>query len=276
MPNWCQNIVVIEGDKGDLECIEAANMSFNKLVPCPEDELIYQGGEWVVPCDWARDNWGTKWDIDNEPDSFEYDDEAERIEAEFSTAWSPPIEFFENLTKKMPSLEVDLKFWEGGCDFCGHCIIKEGKAALLPIEDEKEFAKVYFGWEDYEDEEEEDSDEGLDDEAEMVKKLVNEPRLQKKEDETMQVLERFFAGMQTKTPEEKEHILTQLEKNFRAAYEKDGDDMVDFNVKMQMNLVRGGLKSYERVQRGRELAAAKQEAMCPVEMDNLLKAIEAL
>jgi hypothetical protein len=253
MPNWCLNFVEIKGDEKDLDCIEAANMSFNKLVPCPEDELTLQGGEWVVPCDWARDNWGTKWDVDEDDVGFENDDG--NIYVRFSTAWSPPIEFFEHLTKKMPSLEVDLKYWEGGCDFCGHCIIKGGEAAMIPFMDEKdkrEFVSDYFGY-DYEDEEEEDEEQ--DEEAKAVMKLVNDHKLQEKEDETMQVLERFCAGMHIKAPEEREHIFKQIEKGFRDAYEKDGDGMVDFRVKLQMDMLRGGLKGYERIERGKQLAA---------------------
>jgi hypothetical protein len=259
MPNWCSNIVQITGDNEDLKVIADAKLAFHKLVPRPE------GVDWHR---WNCDNWGTKWDIVNEPDSddesdaysiatscidfeFEYDEEAEQIDAEFSTAWSPPIEFFEHLTKKMPSLEVDLKYWEGGCDLCGHCIIKGGEAAELPIKDEKVFVWDYFGY-DYEDE---DEDEEQDEEAKAVMKLVNEPKLQEPAEKAANSFDGLIDKMMTMTTDERENVFKHFEDGCRKAFQEKTGDVDEILVQANVRVLRQGLKAHERVERGKQLAA---------------------
>ncbi len=51
---------------------------------------------------WARKNWGVKWDTDF---NVEYQND-ERIDFGFDTAWVSPIEFFEEISRRYPTLEI--------------------------------------------------------------------------------------------------------------------------------------------------------------------------
>ena len=146
MPNYCENVVIINGKESDLTTIFEAKLSFQKLYPRPAEK----DEDWY---DWNCEHWGTKWDINeddititlnqNEVGGFE-------IEADFVTAWAPPIAFFKYLTKQMTHLQVRLKYYEGGMDFCGETIFANGKMSSWDMdEDEKiQFIRNNF-YEDY-------------------------------------------------------------------------------------------------------------------------------
>ena len=122
---------------------------FNALYPVPEDfrrfpyddEQARKVGDAVGEerayggYRWQSDHWGTKWDvsdiyIDYGPASF--------ILLEFSTAWGPPISFFEKVCGDFPELTFELTFHEGGMGFAGKCTFDHGELIEeeeLPIED---------------------------------------------------------------------------------------------------------------------------------------------
>lgn len=247
MPNWCGNVVEIKGDAEDLKKIEDVNLSFAKLVPFPEE----LDEDEDVPCEWACDNWGTKWDIVGGFDDPCFEAFDGGIKVTFDTAWSPPIEFFEKLTAKMPSLEVDLKYWEGGCQLLGHCVFKEGKAAELPIKDEKGFIKEHFGWwnEEESDEEEEEA------EAEADEKGCEAD--DEKEDGLFKLLDQVFKKAQV----DKEKVFAEMEQGIRESLDEGGCESVWFSnavkAKMMVDNLRSGYKRFERLERGRELMAAQ-------------------
>lgn len=141
MPNWASNEVTLIGTHKDLvECLrkittEDNPFCLNKIVPMPE-ELVnstappvidskedaekvqalvdkYGAADWY---NWARDNWGTKWDTsehnihtgNNEGVGVEKISETHSMyEVAFMTAWCPPSAAYEALAKQFPNIRID-------------------------------------------------------------------------------------------------------------------------------------------------------------------------
>ena len=76
--------------------------------------------------DWCRANWGTKWDLSNV--EVEYEDD-EYLEASFDTAWCPPLEAFDKISKDYPNLHFRLKYEEEGCGFMGVAKFENGQTS---------------------------------------------------------------------------------------------------------------------------------------------------
>jgi hypothetical protein len=90
----------IEDNKTDGE------FCFKTLFPEPE----YANPEdWY---EWRLQNWGTKWDVDGDVDVNKLDDDLYRLY--FTTAWSPPIHWFETVVKNYPTLKFELNAGEPG------------------------------------------------------------------------------------------------------------------------------------------------------------------
>lgn len=145
MPNWCSNELKIRSKntemlKDFLSKFIVTNengyeeLCMDNLIPCPKELLNKnvpeeQDAEFEMECkrlvdkygcadwyEWRLKHWGCKWDIGgcnvlNKTDNYFW--------AEFNTAWSPPIEFLENVRKDYPDLEFSMLFEEAGCNFCG-------------------------------------------------------------------------------------------------------------------------------------------------------------
>lgn len=124
MPNWCQNILIIEGDPSLLRMfMEQAEdyrnkvcLSFANFIPQPEKEKN--------ALTWNCNNWGTKWDA-NEPDIYDEDIDKGRLEYHFDTAWGPPIEWLEKVGPLYPALKFHLSYREEGMGFAGDCYVKD-------------------------------------------------------------------------------------------------------------------------------------------------------
>jgi hypothetical protein len=121
MPNWCSNTITITGDKKQISIIKHALESnknksvFETLVgrePRYTDEQ-YENGAWY---DSNVSYWGTKWDVSYDDCQIVYDEES--ISLSPDTAWSPPIEFCNNLVK-MYKVVVHIFYSEPGIGFCG-------------------------------------------------------------------------------------------------------------------------------------------------------------
>ena len=135
MPNWCNNYLKVTSPvaediqkfkkkaKPDKEKNEETCLSLEKLCPRPKSEEK----NWY---DWNCDNWGTKWDVDasllNSSDN--------ELNYSFDSAWSPPVEAFEKISKYFPSLTFFLEFEELGMGFAGNASITDGDCN---IEDEE-------------------------------------------------------------------------------------------------------------------------------------------
>jgi hypothetical protein len=99
MPNNCGNTVTIIGPEADIDLFIEKKLSFEYFMPPPKGSDI----------EWQMKHWGTKWDL--------YDLTMERngpngIQFTFSTAWSPPVPFFEGLLAKFPKCWIKLEYGE--------------------------------------------------------------------------------------------------------------------------------------------------------------------
>jgi hypothetical protein len=114
MPNWCENTLEVWGDEKELKefkekTIKGSEFIMGELLPLPED----QKDNWY---DWNVANYGTKWD---EMDIYHLTEDEEQLQVQFSSAWSPPCEFIQNIYKKFPNLSFKLKYDEPGMGFFG-------------------------------------------------------------------------------------------------------------------------------------------------------------
>lgn len=149
IPNWCSNKLQIRGPNGALMLLKAAaqRSEFCQAVkPIPLALKVTVAGSHSDPAkqaaleeqsdynresygyanwyDFAVAEWGTKWDIGNEQVDWsttaknEWDESAEaELTFNFDSAWSPPIEIYEELTRL--GLQVVATYWEPGMDFAG-------------------------------------------------------------------------------------------------------------------------------------------------------------
>lgn len=134
MPNWCSNTITINGDKKQISIIKHALESnkdknvFETLVgrePRYTDEQ-YENGAWY---DSNVSYWGCKWDVSYDDSNIVYDEQS--ISLSPDTAWSPPIEFCNNLVK-MYKVSVHIFYSEPGIGFCGETnIYLDGDGILI-------------------------------------------------------------------------------------------------------------------------------------------------
>lgn len=131
MPNWCSNSAQIIGSKRAINKIKSTialqdnrnNGKYNLFktligIDIPEEQYKTEWYQYNIS------NWGTKWDIPSEDIYFTWGDIS--IGLSFSSAWSPPIEFYKKLSK-VYKVVVVATFEEGGCDFAGRVYVKGGE-----------------------------------------------------------------------------------------------------------------------------------------------------
>lgn len=145
MPNWCNNVLKVTGDKKKLDemlkLIKTGDFEFdfNKVVPMPEDLMAYDAPiknkdkrnqhlvefgatDWYT---WRLANWGTKWSAGEGV-------QVDRVSKEecvlcFDTAWSPPGPIIEALGKKYTELTFRLSYTECGEGFVGVYTVEDGE-----------------------------------------------------------------------------------------------------------------------------------------------------
>ena len=110
MPNWCSNtLMVTHKDTAMIDRVENA-VNAGKLL-----EEFAPLGEWDYNL--AVEKWGTKWDI-NDGDVIDRNENT--ITVGFMTAWSPPINFYDELLAQ--GFEVHAEYFEPGVCFVGKYI----------------------------------------------------------------------------------------------------------------------------------------------------------
>ena len=140
MPNWCDNTLYLSHK--DPKMVDKAiegwknNKFFGTLVPEPDYTKVkvkptfsmnmatgQEKPEFVEPdqawWDWRLQNWGTKWEIVSDESYLDIQDNehGKAIRASFSTAWSPPTDWYATLWEQ--GYEIKAHYYEGGCAFCG-------------------------------------------------------------------------------------------------------------------------------------------------------------
>ena len=121
MPNWCNNNINIYGDEGTistltsvLKGLKSNDYVFQSLIGIPShmSEADYKDKWYDTNIEW----FGTKWDISADEHAFTFG--KEEISFFCETAWSPPIQFLENLCK-MYKINAHIFYSEGGIGFAG-------------------------------------------------------------------------------------------------------------------------------------------------------------
>lgn len=120
MPNWCNNILEINGgSERDLAGVAALlvdnDTPFQSIHPVPDGVDAY---------DWRVANWGTKWDADCFDVNLHSDG---TLSVVFDTAWSPPLGVMTRLAERFPSLRFRLFYEEGGMAFTGCATFDDGR-----------------------------------------------------------------------------------------------------------------------------------------------------
>lgn len=115
MPNHTDNRVILShADSQKIDDIyNVMNTDDASLLQhiIPMNEALLDGGDWY---EWRLDNWGTKWDI--------YETHCTRIDANtlqlnFLTAWSPPIPVYDKLTDM--GFDVHARYLDEGWMYVG-------------------------------------------------------------------------------------------------------------------------------------------------------------
>jgi len=114
MPNYCENTVIFTHDDAAQiarikSTVEQDKPLFAEFVPRPESEEE----NWY---DWNIKNWGTKWDAGDTDITGDYPN-CNCIALRFSTAWAPPIGFYQQMESL--GFEVIAYYYEQGMAFCG-------------------------------------------------------------------------------------------------------------------------------------------------------------
>ena len=130
MPNWCSNSITIQGSTDTLKPLwEQAQTNWknedygllNAMVPMPQ-ELKGTSSPSDTPnwYDWCVENWGTKWDIDDQGLEFtDNGDGTASITGWFESAWAPPIAAYNTFLDDNDGCSLYSSYEEGGMDFAG-------------------------------------------------------------------------------------------------------------------------------------------------------------
>ena len=116
MPNWCWNHLEVTGDEIQLrEFVEKSTTNIES-----SDEFSFEGtlprGDRKDWYDWSVENWGTKWDA---CESHIHHNDINYFSVSFDTAWSPPINWIDNIMQDFPDLCFTLEHEEPGMCFGG-------------------------------------------------------------------------------------------------------------------------------------------------------------
>ena len=126
MPNWCNNGITITGPKDKIQALYQEIKGKDKFLdvmvpmptalrdttspPYPKDSPHYKPQPYVDGYnnwyDWCVNNWGTKWDINDEGLVFEdTEDGYATISGGFESAWAPPIDAYNTFLEKNEEMQ---------------------------------------------------------------------------------------------------------------------------------------------------------------------------
>jgi hypothetical protein len=134
MPNWCDNTLILAGDAEELARFRTKMVNdtfqFGMFIPNP---FLQENGDPKPDTEnawygWALKHWGTKWDVNPEDVDITFDDE---IMINFQTAWGPPCEFVETVSKEYPTLVFHLSYHESGGELCGYNRYSNGECVSV-------------------------------------------------------------------------------------------------------------------------------------------------
>ena len=142
MPNWCENILTIEGPAEEIAAFkakaaaliaedvpaeaEAEVIRIENFIPVPAEVEAADDGNGQE--DWEIEHWGCKWGASNSALSGISDN---CVHYYFQTPWAPPLAFLEQVSKDWPRLRLVLAYNESGSIFQGIA-----KATAGVLEDE--------------------------------------------------------------------------------------------------------------------------------------------
>lgn len=136
MPNWCYQKLEISGEPKQLnKLLKKIEVTKNEATDV-DDETPFSFDN-VIPMpkhlhnnqgwyDWRVTNWGTKWQPRINNDSVS-EWESGSIHFDFDTAWSPPYPIIEALVKEFKKLEFHWEYYEESYEFWGIHNFKGGK-----------------------------------------------------------------------------------------------------------------------------------------------------
>lgn len=154
MPNYCDNILTVYGPTKDVfdfcnkhcrvpqhwnkvakENESPTTLDFSVCAPYPE---VRSEGGWYG---WHIANWGTKWNafeicfdtLNDVLESIVTDEESNRssITYTFVTAWTPPEQWLESVSRAYKSLTFSLGYSEPAMDFAGVFEAHDGDVVSL-------------------------------------------------------------------------------------------------------------------------------------------------
>ena len=144
MPNWCNNDIRIYGDEKTIKALTNVIKSsegklFQTLIGLPDNmsKSDYDVKWYDINLNW----FGTKWDVDVNTDCFDFCED--EISFFCETAWSPPIQFLENLCK-MYKLNAYVFYSEGGVGFSGETKLIWQDGELSVEDNEYEYNKGLY------------------------------------------------------------------------------------------------------------------------------------
>jgi len=163
MPNWCDNLLTITGEKKRLEEFDEKfkglpvnwneddektepKYCFNALYPVPKEvikigyskehsnnnsveekiNVLFDKDKWWDGYSWCISHWGCKWDIYGY-EGFHKDKNGDKFYYSFQTAWAPPIPWLEKVAGDWRDLKFTLAYYEEGVGFAGKVFFSEGK-----------------------------------------------------------------------------------------------------------------------------------------------------
>jgi hypothetical protein len=129
MPNWCNNNITISGPADKIRQLwDTAQTAHVYTVEVDGEEITKREfgllnamapiGDWVYET--AVDNWGTKWDVNDEGlEIIEHGDGTAEITGWFDSAWAPPIGAYNKFLELNEDCSIEASYYEMGCDFAG-------------------------------------------------------------------------------------------------------------------------------------------------------------